>query len=136
MKVLDDANRGTSATIDYNETPVSILIGHSFGTVDIKPIDDEWSSGEEIPVEIVDADANRNSRADEDLDLFDTNVALIPSLRTGDPFTLAENNQNDDAPISSIIRNSTIVPAAGFIPVPFVSSVPKCYRHTGRREIQ
>ena len=91
LKIISDAKRGTSATLDYNEDPVTVLVGHSFGSVDIQPIDDEWSSGEEIPVEIVDADANRNSRADEDLDLFNANVALIPSLRTGDPFTLAEN---------------------------------------------
>jgi len=54
------------------------------------PTDDEWNSGEEIPVEIVDNDANRNSRADEDLDLNNPDVALIPALTTGDPFTLGE----------------------------------------------
>jgi len=89
--VTDDALRGTSATIDYNETPATVLVGFDFGTVDIQPIDDEWSSGEEIPVIIVDGDANKNSRVDEDLDLFNTNVALIPALQTGDPFTLGES---------------------------------------------
>ena len=124
LLVLNNASRGTSATLDYNESPVSILIGHSFGSVDIKPIDDEWSSGEEIPIEIVDADANRNSRADEDLDLFNANVDLIPSLRTGDPFTLAENNSDDDAPLSAIIRNNTApVPAEGFLPITFAGGV-------------
>ena len=64
------ALRGTSATIDYNETPTTILAGFDYGTIDIQPIDDEWNSGEEIPVVLVDGDANKNSRADEDLDLF------------------------------------------------------------------
>ena len=52
------------------------------------PIDDEWSSGEEIPVRLTDNDANKNSRADEDLDLNNPNVDLIPSLKTGTPATL------------------------------------------------
>jgi len=90
LKITSNAARGTSATIDYNETPVTVLVGNEFATVDIQPTDAEWTSGEEIPVVIVDGDANRNSRADEDLDLFDANVLLIPALQTGDPFTLGE----------------------------------------------
>ena len=88
IKILDDANRGTSAAIDYNETAVTVLVGLIFGSVDIMPIDDEWSSGEEIPVEVFDGDANKNSRADEDLDLNNPDVDLIPSLQTGSPATL------------------------------------------------
>jgi hypothetical protein len=90
LKITSNAKRGTSATIDYNAAPVTILVGFSFATVDIQPTDAEWTSGEEIPVIIVDGDANKNSRADEDLDLFDTNVQLIPALETGDPFTIGE----------------------------------------------
>ncbi|MGH1566607.1 MAG: hypothetical protein ACRBB5_04145, partial [Nitrosopumilus sp.] len=88
LRIVNDALRGTSASIDYNEDAVTILVGLSFGSVDIIPIDSEWSSGEEIPVELVDNDANTNSRADEDLDLNNPNVALIPSLQTGSPATL------------------------------------------------
>ncbi len=90
LKITNNAKRGTSASIDYNETPATILVGFGNANIDIQPTDDEWNSGEEIPVVIVDSDANKNSRADEDLDLFDTNVALIPALTTGDPFTLGE----------------------------------------------
>ena len=97
LKVISTADRGKSATLDYNEDPITILVGHSFATVDIQPIDDEWSSGEEIPVVIVDGDANKNSRADEDLDVKDPDVSLIPSLATGDPFTLGENTTSLDA---------------------------------------
>jgi len=86
--ITNGANRGTSASIDYNETPVTILVGLTAGSIDIMPIDDEWSSGEEIPIELFDNDANKNSRADEDLNLNDPNVDLIPSLETGDPLTL------------------------------------------------
>ena len=94
IKVTDGALRGTSATIDYNETPATVLVGFDFGTIDIQPIDDEWNSGEEIPVVLVDGDANKNSRVDEDLDLNDPNVTLIPSLVTGDPFTLGEGTNS------------------------------------------
>ncbi|EGP94413.1 Putative PKD domain protein [Nitrosarchaeum koreense MY1] len=90
LKITSNAARGTSATVDYNASPVTVLVGFGFATVDIQPTDAEWTSGEEIPVVIVDNDANKNSRADEDLDLFDTNVTLIPALQTGDPFTLGE----------------------------------------------
>ncbi|MEC4849345.1 MAG: hypothetical protein RI100_09180 [Nitrosarchaeum sp.] len=90
LKITSNAARGTSATIDYNASPVTVLVGFGFATVDIQPTDAEWTSGEEIPVVIVDSDANKNSRSDEDLDLFNTDVALIPSLQTGDPFTLGE----------------------------------------------
>jgi hypothetical protein len=87
--ITKTAARGTSASLDYNETPVSILVAFAFGSIDIQLVDDEWSSGEEVPVILVDADANLNSRADEDLDFNNPNVAIIPSLKTGSPATLA-----------------------------------------------
>ena len=80
--------RGQSATIDYNDTPVSILTGFATGSIDIQPIDDEWNSGEEIPVVVDDQDLNLNSRGDEDLDLFNPAIDHIPTLQTGDPITL------------------------------------------------
>ena len=88
IKILDGASRGTSATIDYNEHPMTILVGFSSGSIDIQPVDDNWNSGEEIPVYLIDNNANKNSRADEDLDLFDPDVAYIPSLQIGSPITL------------------------------------------------
>ena len=94
LKITDNAKRGISASIDYNDTPTTILVGFSFGTVDIQPPNEVWSSGESIPVVVTDGDANKNSRADEDLDLNDPSVDVIPSLSTGDPFTLGEG---DDA---------------------------------------
>lgn len=92
--ITDNAARGTSASITYNEDSYTILVGHSFASIDIQPTDDEWNSGEEIPIKVVDNDANKNSRADEDLDLNNPAVTLIPSLRTGSPNTLSGPNQN------------------------------------------
>jgi hypothetical protein len=51
--ITDNAKRGTSASITYNEDSYTILVGLSFGSVDIQPTDDEWNSGEEIPITIV-----------------------------------------------------------------------------------
>ena len=107
IQIADDAPRGISATIDYNETPVSILRMDNWADVQINPIDDEWNSGEEIPVIIIDEDLNKNSRADEDLDLFDPNN-FIPTLSTGDPFTLGEG----DSDLTVFVHNNSNIPVA------------------------
>ena len=39
-----------SASIDYNETPQNYSCRIHLLTIDIQPVDDEWNSGEEIPV--------------------------------------------------------------------------------------
>ncbi len=88
LKIIDDADRDTLATIDYNDSLVSVLVTHAFATIDIQPASDVWYSGELIPVVLVDADNNKNSRADEDIRLSDPSYKIIPSLRTGDPITL------------------------------------------------
>ena len=90
LKITSNAARDKSATIEYNESPVSILVGFSTGSVVITPADDVWNSGEEIPVNIIDDDANKNSKIDETLSLADPNVQVIPALSTGNPFTLGD----------------------------------------------
>jgi hypothetical protein len=90
LDVTATAERGKSATLRYNDVSKSIVVGFGFGSIDINAPDGEWNSGEEIPVTLVDSDANKNSRADEDLDLNDPSVALIPTLKIGNPFTLQD----------------------------------------------
>lgn len=102
LVTTSDAARGKSATIDYNDSAQTIVIGFGFASVDIKPTDAEWNSGEDIPVTVVDSDANKNSRADEDLDLFNANVALIPSLRIGTPFTLGVKGTDSSTVADSV----------------------------------
>ncbi len=116
LKITSGAKRGTSATLDYNETPTTILVGFDFATIDIQPITDEWSSGEEIPVILVDGDANKNSRADEDLDVNDVNVGLIPTLQTGTPFTLEDAKQVLFFDLDSTIINNTGFPGVASSP--------------------
>lgn len=109
IDILPTAKRGTSAAIDYNKKSTSILVGFSFGTLAFATPNGEWSSGEEIAVTLVDPDANKNSRADEDLDLNIPNVALIPALSIGDPFTLGEINDGGlpDVDVSAIFTDGT-----------------------------
>ena len=105
--------RGQSATIEYNDDPVSVLTGYITGSVDIQPVDDEWSSGEAIPVVIDDHDLNLNSRADEDLDLFNPLIDHIPTLETGSPITLEE------------ITDATFATQDVFPPVDYPESVER-----------
>ena len=119
IQIVDDPQRGVSASIDYNETPQTILVGFDFATITMALADDKWNSGEEIPVVLVDGDMNTNSRADEDLDVFNPDV-IIPTLSTGDPFTLGEadnlldvyvrdsDTSNTDQPFTTVgaIENS------------------------------
>ena len=95
LKITDNAARNTSATLTYNEDGHTIQAGFSSATIDIQPTDDVWNSGEEIPIVIIDGDANNNSRADEDLDLFNPDVSLIPTFQTGTPFTLGSGVDDD-----------------------------------------
>ncbi len=87
--IVGAAARGTSAAFDYNDTPASVLVGFSFGSIDIQLEDDSWDSGEAVPVILVDGDMNLNSRADEDLDFNNPNVSLLPALQTGSPAVLS-----------------------------------------------
>ena len=100
LKITNNAARNTSATLEYNEDGHTIQAGFSSATIDIQPTDDVWNSGEEIPIVIIDGDANNNSRADEDLDLFNPDVSLIPTFQTGNPFTLGSGAAGDDRTLS------------------------------------
>ncbi len=86
-----DAPRGVSASIDYNLSEKSIFVTNYFGSIEFGKdgVGDAWNSGEQISITLTDGDINRNSLVDEDLDLFDSNVPLIPSVRIGSPVTLA-----------------------------------------------
>ena len=89
LKIADDAARGASATIEYDDSVTGIQVQHSTATIEIQSPDDVWTSGLAIPIVVVDGDVNKNSRADDDLSVSDIN-SIVPTLVTGDPFTLSE----------------------------------------------
>ena len=89
LRTADDAQRGSAATIDYDDTITGIQVQFSEATIDIQSPDDVWTSGQAIPIVLVDGDVNKNSLSGDDLSLTDAN-SIIPTLVTGDPFTLGE----------------------------------------------
>ena len=89
LKIADNAKRGASATIEYDDSVTGIQVQHSTATIEIQSPDDVWTSGLAIPIVIVDGDVNKNSRGDDDLSVSDIN-SIVPTLVTGDPFTLSE----------------------------------------------
>ena len=89
-KIKEKQNDTSSLPLEDTESILTEIIS---GSVDIQPIDDEWNSGEEIPVVVNDHDLNLNSAAEDSLDLFNPNVDHIPSLQTGKPKTLSELEQ-------------------------------------------
>ena len=85
----EDVRRGASAIITYDGDDTDVIVEHSEATIEIQSPDDVWTSGLAIPIVIVDGDVNKNSRDSDDVDLTDPD-SIIPTLITGDPFTLSE----------------------------------------------
>ena len=88
------AQRGTAATINYNESPQSIRVGPDFATISIDVDTAIWSSGQEVPVTLKDQDENKNSRSDEDLIVSSNTAGTIPTLQIGNPFTLGSGGDS------------------------------------------
>ena len=63
------AKRGTTATIDYNDSAQSFIVANDFGSIDMdeSAVGEEWNSGEILPVTLLDQDLNKNTGSDEDL---------------------------------------------------------------------
>ena len=93
FSIVDDAPRDASATITYDGTTTGILVKHSQTTINIQSPDDVWTSGLAIPITLVDDDANKNNRDSDDVVLTNPD-SIIPTLVTGDPFTLGEDLAN------------------------------------------
>jgi len=95
IRILNDAPRGQTGRINYNEQAISVLTGFSTGGVSLggEPvisIGDGTKSlrpGTEISVILVDKDQNINSGSRDHLDIF-RETAIIPTLEIGDPITL------------------------------------------------
>ena len=89
LKISDDVRRGASAIITYDGDDTDVIVEHSEATIEIQSPDDVWTSGLAIPIVIVDGDVNKNSRDSDDVDLTDPD-SIIPTLVTGNPFTISE----------------------------------------------
>ncbi|MDC0639228.1 hypothetical protein OAP30_07295, partial [Nitrosopumilus sp.] len=89
--ISNSAQRGTTATFDYNDEAQSLVVANFFGTIDMDEttLGGEWNSGETLIVTLIDEDLNKNTALDEDLLI--ANSTLIPSLQIGSPLTLGND---------------------------------------------
>ena len=93
LVITSDAKRGTSATIDYNDSTQTILVANYFALLDLdeSSVGGEWNSGELLAVTLTDQDMNLDSLLDEDLDV--NNAAVdVPALTIGSPITFSTLN--------------------------------------------
>ena len=103
--------RDTTATIDYNDSPQSIIVGYSFATIQIQPPGDAWLSGQEIPVVLTDSDANKNSMDDEDF--VASSPVQVPGIVTGSPATAANGRVILDSGINPAIPGGNTLQYVG-----------------------
>ncbi len=98
--------RGKTAVIDYNDNDTDVVIGFDFATVDIQPADDTWNSGEGISVIITDQDANKNMMDDEDMEINNPDIKIIPTLMTGSPTVITEDAEINDVSVADMDYDS------------------------------
>ena len=96
LGILDDAPRGQSGSISYNDKSISVVTGSSSASValvnptltlgdGLLPL----NPGTEFPLVLVDPDQNINSGTKDHLDVF-RDSSIIPTLRIGSPITLED----------------------------------------------
>ena len=98
IKILNNAPRGETGRIDYNDQSVSVLSGFSTASVSFdEPIltigggSTSLRAGTEFPIILGDDDQNTNSGSRDHLDVF-RDTAIIPTLELGSPVTLEDSS--------------------------------------------
>ena len=93
--VNSSARLETTATIDYNDTPISYRAIASTGSITMHGEDagEEWNSGEPIGITLVDPDRNLNSYSDEDLTVATSD--RVPTITIGSPITVTAESQTN-----------------------------------------
>jgi hypothetical protein len=111
LDVNASALRGTTATIDYNDSAQSFVVANDFGVIDMEEasVGDAWNSGEALTVTLIDQDLNKNSGSDEDILIANTTrTHLVPSLQIGSPLMLTTNTTAAPATIVAVTDFSNI----------------------------
>lgn len=85
--ILNNAPRGLSGTIQYNDETKSVLSGTFTASLDLGTRGSTLEPGTRATVTVNDADQNINSGERDDLDVFRAS-AIIPTLEMGEPLTL------------------------------------------------
>ena len=96
--ITTNAPRGETGSITYNEDSVSVLTGFSTASVSfekpelkIEGMSEPLLSGTEYSIILVDPDQNLNTGSRDNLDVF-RDSSLIPTLKIGNPVTLAKSS--------------------------------------------
>ena len=99
LQTMSNAQRGLNFSIEYDNTETA-GIGYSTTTI---AIDDggDWMSGQAATVTLTDSDANTNSLTENDLEVTNADQ-IIPTIKIGDPFTLAEAESSDKYMITDV----------------------------------
>ena len=92
LNISTSALRGTTGTVDYNDSAQSVVVGYNTGSanMDADSVGEEWNSGENLMFYLTDGDRNLNTASDEDL--FVKNTTHIPTITTGSPQTITWNS--------------------------------------------
>jgi len=104
--------RGQSGFIRYNDVSTSIVGNFGYGTISVTATNGTWQSGQQIPIKLVDADGNLNSKITEHRDLFNpaiyqSGTGGIPTMTIGTPFSLATLGKTDQV---SFVDSSVLAP--------------------------
>ncbi len=141
LNVRTAAIRGTTATLDYNDSAQSFTVANDFGVIDMDEasVGDEWNSGETLAITLTDQDLNKNTWLDEDLTLADPSGQqagsdLIPSMQIGSPLVLkAPPTGMSTIEISDYGTNATI---QAFSKIGIVTSTVSDNNHAASLAIQ
>lgn len=109
--IKNDAPRGQSATIKYNDKKISILSGPATASINLG--DSGAIPGKSTPVKVVDNDQNIDSNKRDILDVFRSS-AIIPTLQLGNPVTLekASNVRFYPTSGSNLVTGGTLAPSS------------------------
>jgi hypothetical protein len=87
--ISNEALRGTTSTVAYDDVRYTVLHMPSFGSVeyDTSDIGSSWNSGETVVVNITDEDMNYDVRQEDALGIG-SNTTIVPAIKVGSPITL------------------------------------------------
>jgi len=113
------AKRGTTATISYNGDAQTLLVANDFATIDMdeSSVGDEWNSGEELAVILIDGDLNLNTASAEDLLINNSTHRnpVIPSLKIGSPLMAdGAHAENTLQAFSNVVYYTNATTTVGF----------------------
>ncbi len=107
LNVLTTAIRGTTATINYNDSAQSFSVSTSTGVIDMdeSTVGDEWNSGESMTITLTDGDLNLNTASEQTIGFNSTN---IPTIVTGSPVSANNTNLARVLTVDLVANNATL----------------------------